>query len=323
MNRFPLQIHIPKASRLIYGCMGLGGEWNNNPISDHDHTLAHNAVNTALECGINFFDHADIYTMGKAEQAFSNVIKAEPKLRQDLIIQSKCGIRFADDDNPGRYDLSPQWIEFSVNGILERLGTEYLDILLLHRPDPLMEPDLIAEAFTRLYDSGKVRHFGVSNMNQHQIAYLHSCIEQPLIVNQLPMSLARCDFVEDGILVAMSESADTGFTPGMIDYCRKNNVQLQAWGCLDQGLFIGKDTSKEPAAVQATAKQVAEMAEDYQTSGEAIALAWLMRHPASIQPVIGTTDKDRIRACSQAMEVHLSREDWYKLYIASRGQSLP
>ncbi|GAA5215515.1 aldo/keto reductase family oxidoreductase [Corallincola platygyrae] len=323
MKTLPIQNHLPEVSRLIFGCMGLGGSWDNQPYSGQDLELAHRSVDVALDCGINFFDHADIYTLGKAEQVFGEVLKSRPGLRENIILQSKCGIRFEDDHGPKRYDLSPEWITQSVDNILSRLQTEYLDIMLLHRPDPLMEPGLIAEAFEKLQRSGKVRHFGVSNMNQHQIELLQSEIEQPLIVNQLPLSLSQNAFVEDGVLVGTGDSANVGYTPGLTEYCQRNAVQLQSWGSLAQGLFSGRDVSDQPGHIQATANLVREMAHGYQTSAEAIVLAWLMNHPAAIQPVLGTTHEGRLRACAMATEVNLSREDWYKLYVSARGNELP
>ena len=323
MNRFPLQIHIPKASRLIYGCMGLGGEWNSNPVTSEHYHQAHELIDTALEGGINFFDHADIYTMGKAEQVFGQVLKERPALRSDIIIQSKCGIRFEDAKGPGRYDLSPEWIKHSVDGILERLGTEYLDVLMMHRPDPLMEPELIADAFNELYASGKVRHFGVSNMNQHQIAYLYSCIEQPLIANQIPLSLRDNHFVEDSVLVGTEASAEVGFAQGLVDYSRKHRIQIQAWGCLAQGLYTGRHVTDEPEKVHNTIELVKTLAARYQTSPEAIVLGWLIRHPAGIQPVLGTTNIARLKGCIESERVKLSRDDWYKLYVSARGERLP
>lgn len=323
MTTLAIQQYFPNASRLVYGCMGLGGGWDTNPYQSSDVQLAHEVVDTVLESGINFFDHADIYTMGKAEQVFGEVLKTRPGLREKIILQSKCGIRFPDAQGPQRYDLSPEWIEQSVNNILARLGTDYLDILLLHRPDPLMEPELIAEVFDRLHRAGKVRHFGVSNMHQQQISLLQSAVAQPLVANQLHLSLSQADFVNEGVLVGMAESAKVGYTPGLTDYCREHNVQVQAWGSLAKGLFSGRPVADQPASVQATAILVQELAAQYQVSSEAIVLAWLMKHPANIQPVIGTTNVGRIKASAESTSVTLSREDWYRLFIATRGQNLP
>lgn len=323
MNTIPLHQHFPQASRLVFGCMGLGGSWDQQPYGQTDLDLANQAIDAALELGINVFDHADIYTMGKAEQVFGEALKSRPELRENIILQSKCGIRFEDHAGPGRYDLSADWIIESVENSLRRLQTDYLDILLLHRPDPLMVPDEIAAAFEQLRKAGKVNHFGVSNMNQHQVALLQSAMPQPLVANQLPLSLAHNDFVEDGVLVGMSDSARVGYTPGLSEHHRLHGIQLQAWGSLAQGLYSGKDLNGQPEPVRATAALVDAMAQNYQTSAEAIVLAWLLKHPAAIQPVLGTTNPARIRACAAATQVELNREDWYKLYVSARGQKLP
>jgi predicted oxidoreductase len=323
MNTIPLHQHFPQASRLVFGCMGLGGSWDQQPYGQADLDLANQAIDTALELGINLFDHADIYTMGKAEQVFGEVLKNRPQLRENIILQSKCGIRFEDEAGPGRYDLSADWIIESVNNSLRRLQTDYLDILLLHRPDPLMVPDEIAAAFEQLRKAGKVKHFGVSNMNQHQVALLQSALPDPLVANQLPLSLAHNAFVEDGVLVGIGDSASVGYTPGLTEHHRLHGIQLQAWGSLAQGLYSGRDLNGQPESVRATAELVTAMAQSHQTSAEAIVLAWLMKHPAAIQPVLGTTNPARLRACFAATQVELSREDWYKLYVSARGQSLP
>ena len=323
MKPIPFNTFLPEASRLAIGCMGLGGTWDSTPVSKDDIRLAHAFVNHSLEAGINCFDHADIYTCGKAEQVFGDVLATGSKLREAMFIQSKCGIRFADNGAPQRYDFSKEWIISSVEGSLSRLNSEYLDVLLLHRPDPLMEPEEVADAFQQLATSGKVRYFGVSNMNGHQIKLLQSYVEQPIIVNQLEMSLFHRNWVDEGITVNHSDNASIGFSSGIIEYCRLNNIQLQAWGCLSQGLFSGKDVSNESEAVKATARKVTQLADEMNVSREAIVLAWLMRHPAGIQPVIGTTNGKRILASQQAEGIKLSREQWYDLLISSRGCSLP
>ncbi len=327
MNQKPISLeqHFPGLSRLSFGCMGLGGTWDDAPIEQHHFEAALAATDAALEAGINFFDHADIYTLGKAERVFADVMKARPGLREKIFIQSKCAIRFADEAAglPGRYDFSKEYISDSVDGILKRLDIDYLDILLLHRPDPLMEPEEVAEVFDGLKDSGKVRHFGVSNMNAHQIDYLQSYLDQPLIVNQIPLNLAQLDWLDEGVLTGTPEGKDVNFAPGTLEYCRRNGVQIQSWGSLAQGLFSGRDISQESDTVKATAAYVQELAQIHGCSREAIVLAFLMRHPVGIQPVIGTINPDRVRACGEATRVELSREQWYKLYVTSRGQRLP
>lgn len=322
-NKYPLANQLSQFSPLVYGCMNLGGGWNSNALSAADIAEAHQAVDAALEAGIRIFDHADIYTHGKAEQAFGKVLAERPELRQQMSLQSKCGIRFADDDGPQRYDFSGQWLTQSVDNILRRLQIEQLDILLLHRPDPLMQPEEVAATFGQLIQSGKVKHFGVSNMQQHQIALLQSSLVDPLLVNQLELSLSHLAWLDEGTTAGSSGQPPVNFSSGTIEYCRRHKVQLQAWGSLSQGLFSGKDVSKQSAAVQATAALVARLAAEYQVSQEAIVLGWLMRHPAHIQPVIGSINPKRIAACGQASQVQLSREHWYALYLAARGQALP
>lgn len=324
MTTFPLQKYIPKASRLVAGFMGLGGSWDQTPIMEEHVTKAHKLIDTALEVGINFFDHADIYMMGKAEQVFGRVMAERPELRQQLFIQTKCGIRFADEEgNPGRYDFSKDWILSSVDRSLERLNAEYIDVLLLHRPDPLMEPEEVAEAFTALKKAGKVRHFGVSNFHVHQISYLQSHLRDPLVANQVQMGLDHRDWIEQGIMFNNEKGKHLNFTPGILEYCRLNNVQLQAWGSMAHGIYSGRSLKKQPKAVKRTAELVASLAEKYDTSLEAIVIGWLLRHPAAIQPVVGTSNAKRLRACSQALNIELSREDWYALFVSARGESVP
>ncbi len=284
------------ASRMIMGCMGFGGGWNQNPITASDIKQAHEAVDAALSIGINFFDHADIYTFGKAEIVFGQILKERKDLRESIFIQSKCGIRFEEGPGrPGRYDFSSDYISNSVDGILKRLGVECIDFLLLHRPDPLMEPEEVAEVIRELKESGKVRHFGVSNMNAAQIKLLQSYSNEPFIINQLEMSLAKLDWLETGVLVNHHERMHAHFPEDTLDYCRLENIQIQAWASLAQGLFSGRNIDGESESVRETARLVQEMAEQKQTSAEAILLAWLMRHPASIQPILGTIRPDRIQ----------------------------
>ena len=315
----PLRTHLRDASPLVYGCMALGGDWNGGPVTEADVAQAHAAIEAALDIGITLFDHADIYRRGKAEAAFGEVLRRNPGLRSKLRLQSKCGIRFAEGPDVGRYDLSAAYIEASVDGILQRLGVEQLDILLLHRPDALMEPAEIAHAFRRLQAAGKVSHFGVSNMHAGQMRWLQSALAEPLVVNQLELSLAKLDAIDAGTTF---NDPQAGARPGGIawagtlEYAQQHGVQLQAWGSLAQGRF--NDPAASPAA-----QVVHEIAETHRTTANAVLLAWLLRHPAGIQPVIGTGNPARIRACGDAARIQLSREQWYRLYVTARGQALP
>ncbi|AWB43104.1 aldo/keto reductase [Paenibacillus sp. CAA11] len=320
----PLQTRGIPASQLVLGCMGLGGDWDkSHPITQEHIKQAHEAVEAALSVGIHMFDHADIYTRGKAETVFGQVLKERPELREKIILQSKCGIRLTEsEEEPGYYDFSKEHILHSVDGSLKRLGAEYLDILLLHRPDPLVEPEEVAEALRQLKSSGKVRHFGVSNMSAGQIRLLQAACDEPFIVNQLEMSLLKTGFIDTGVTVNQGIAAHNIFPEGTLEHCRLENIQLQAWGPLAQGLFSGKPGQDQSENVQQTARLVAELAEEKGTTREAIVLAWLMKHPAHIQPVIGTVNPDRIRACGEAAKIQLSRLEWVKLYIASRGRGM-
>ncbi|WP_019423954.1 aldo/keto reductase [Paenibacillus sp. OSY-SE] len=323
MTTIPLQRSGYPVSRLVLGCMGLGGDWNSEPFAADHVKQAHEAVEAALDSGINMFDHANIYTRGKAEQVFGQVLKEQPELRERIFIQSKCGIRFAEGDVPGRYDFSEQHIITSAEGILSRLGIDYIDFLLLHRPDPLMDPDEVASAIHQLKASGKVRAFGVSNMSAGQIRLLQASCNEPFIINQLEMSLAKIGWLDTGVHVNQAAATADIFPEGTMEFCRLENIQLQAWGPLAQGIFSGRSIDDQPESIQATAKLVQHMAEEKSTTPEAIILAWLMKHPAGIQPVIGTVNPARIRACGDAVNVTLSREEWFRLYVSSRGRALP
>lgn len=315
----PLHTHLIDASPLVYGCMALGGDWGGGPLTEADIAQAHAAIEAALDIGITLFDHADIYRRGKAEAVFGEVLRRNPALRARMRLQSKCGIRFADDHHVGRFDLSAAWIEASVEGSLQRLGVDHLDLLLLHRPDALMEPAEIAQAFGRLKAAGKVSHLGVSNMHAGQMRWLQSALGEPLVVNQLELSLAKLDAIDAGTTFndpqahARPGAAAWG---GTLEYAQQHGVQLQAWGSLAQGRF--NDRNASPAA-----QAVHDIAEAHRTTPNAVLLAWLLRHPAGIQPVIGTGNADRIRACADATRLTLSRDEWYRLYVTARGQALP
>ncbi len=319
MFSLPLATHLIDVGPLVYGCMALGGDGAGGPVSEADVAHAHAAVEAALEIGIKLFDHADIYRRGKAEAVFGELLKRDAGLRGRIRLQSKCGIRFADDAHVGRFDLSAGHIERSVDGILQRLGIDYLDILLLHRPDALMEPAEIAHAFGRLKAAGKVGHLGVSNMHAGQMRWLQSALGEPLVVNQLELSLAKLDAFDAGTTFndpqAVSRPGAMGWA-GTLEYAQQHGVQIQAWGSLAQGRF--NDPAASPAA-----QAVHEIAEAHRTTTNAVLLAWLLRHPAGIQPVIGSGNPERIRACGDATRIQLSREEWYRLYVTARGQSLP
>lgn len=324
MRIMPLEKRDVTTSRLVLGCMRLGGSWDNSPIAEEDVVKMEKAIDQALSLGITMFDHADVYALGKAEEVFGKVIKARPDLREQMVIQSKCGFRFADEIGPIRYDLSKEHIIGSVNGILKRLSVEYIDVLLLHQPDPLVEPEEVAEAFHILKTSGKVRNFGVSNMNKGQMELLQAYCEQPIIVNQLEMSLLKLDWLNQGVTVNQEAGKAVNFGEGLLEHCMLKNIQIQAWSPMAKGIYSGKDVKDLSDAQINTRELVTKMAEEKGTTREAIVLGWLMRHPAKIQPVLGITNLERIKNCYDAIRQSelMNREEWFSLYVTARGNRL-
>ncbi|MGW9370122.1 aldo/keto reductase [Streptomyces xanthophaeus] len=308
--------------RVLYGCMGLGGSWDPGPYAPGDIDAAEAVVEAALDSGITAFDHADIYRHGKAEAVFGEVLARTPGLRGRITLQTKCGIRLADKDGPGRYDLRGESILRRVEESLTRLRTDAIDVLLLHRPDPLADVDDTAAALTSLHRQGLVRHFGVSNAGAAQIAGLQARLDVPLVANQLEMSLHSRDWVEAGVLLNTAGATGNGFPFGTLEHCRDHGIRLQAWGALAQGRFTGL---QQTPAERATADLLAELARRKGTTPETVLLWWLARHPAGIAPVIGTARPDRIRACRDAAlrEPDLTHEEWYELWITARGVPLP
>lgn len=303
-----------QVSRIAYGCMQLSREWDNAPITPAEISATLKLVDTALEQGINLFDHADIYARGKSELLFGEALRRNPGLRDRIVLQSKCGIRFADTPHPGmpaRYDFSRDHLLDSAEGILTRLGTDHLDILMLHRPDALMQPEEVASAFDAMRRSGKVRYFGVSNHSASQISLLQKYLDQPLVVNQIEVSLLHHYPISESILGNQQGGTYAGAT-GTLDYCREHELLVQAWSPMAGGKLSGD-----------AATLVAELARAKGTSPEAVLLAWLLKHPAPIQPIIGTTNPDRLVASCTADDVELSREEWYALLAAVRGTGVP
>ncbi|MEH7276153.1 aldo/keto reductase [Neobacillus vireti] len=271
-------------------------------------------IQAALEEGANFFDHADIYGDGTSEEIFADAIHMNSEIRENIILQSKCGIR------KGMFDFSKEHILNSVDGILKRLNTEYLDVLLLHRPDALVEPEEVAEAFDILESSGKVRHFGVSNQKPLQIQLLQKFVKQPLVANQLQLSITNANMISNGINVNMENESAIDRDGSVLDFCRLNDITIQPWSPFQYGFFEGVflGSEKYPELNQ----KIDEIAAKYEVSNTTIAIAWLLRHPAKMQPVIGTMNVDRLKDCIKASEVHLTREEWYSIYRAA-GNILP
>ncbi|MGP0584261.1 aldo/keto reductase [Paenibacillus timonensis] len=283
-------------------------------INSLDKAGAERFVQTALEEGANFFDHADIYGGGSCEEIFADAIHMNPEIREKIILQSKCGIR------QGSFDFSKEHILSSVDRILKRLNTEYLDVLLLHRPDALVEPEEVAEAFDQLHTAGKVRHFGVSNQNPMQIQLLQKYVKQPIVANQLQLSITNNTMISAGINVNMENEAAVNRDGSVLDFCRLNDITIQPWSPFQYGFFEGVFLGNEkfPELNQ----KIDEIAAKYGVTNTTIAIAWLLRHPAQMQPVIGTMNIDRLKDCIQAGEIRLTREEWYEIYRAA-GNILP
>lgn len=317
--------HTPfSATRIAYGCMNICGAWNTTPLTDQGRKTALASVRAALDAGINFFDHADIYVWGKCEDAFSSIWKEMPGLREKVIIQTKCGIRAENEPFEGaglRYDFSRQHMISSVEGSLRRLKTDYIDILLLHRPDALMEPAEVAAAFEHLCASGKVRHFGVSNFSALQIELLKRTLQQPLVVNQLELSVVHNQMINSGLL-ANQDVATPIHAEGILEYCWLNNITIQAWSPMAHGKIAKALTGQGDERMRAVAELATTLGKKKGVSMDAILIAWLLRHPAGIQPIIGTTQPDRIRDSCKADDIELTREEWYWLLSAGRGSKM-
>lgn len=305
MRTIQLGPGVMEVPAVAVGCMRI------NSLSK---TEAERFVRTSLELGANFFDHADIYGGGACEEIFAEAAGMNDDIREKLILQSKCGIR------KGMFDFSKEHILHSVDGILQRLRTDYLDILLLHRPDALVEPEEVAEAFDKLESSGKVRHFGVSNQNPMQIQLLKKYVKQPIVANQLQLSITNATMISSGINVNMENDAAVNRDGSVLDYCRLNDITIQPWSPFQygffEGVFLGSDKFPE------LNRKIDEIAANYGVSNTTIAIAWLLRHPANMQPVTGTMNIERLQDCCKAADIRLTREEWYDIYRAA-GNILP
>ena len=271
-------------------------------------------IDAALECGIDFFDHADIYGDGECEKKFGTALKRKPTLRDRIFIQSKCSIR------DGLYDFSAPYIISSVEGILSRLGTDHIDSLLLHRPDALMEPEEVQMAFSRLYGEGKVLSFGVSNFNRFQLELLQSGLSFPIMADQMQFSLAHTPMIDEGINVNTMFDGAVMRTAGTLEYCRMHRIAVQTWSPLQKGFFGGVFLGDpEYAELNGVLERLASQ---YGVSADTIAYAWLLRYPARMQVITGTMNPDRIASAARAADIGLTREEWYELYRAA-GNELP
>lgn len=290
-----------KSSAIIQGCMRI----DNLTQSEIESLIRHD-----LELGIEFFDHADIYGGGVCEEKFGKVLKEYPELRNQMVLQSKVGI--AKGDGMNYFDFSKEYIVKAVEASLQRLNTDHLDYLLLHRPDALMEPEEVAAAFDQLEQQGKVHHFGVSNQNPMQMELMKKCVKQPLKVNQMQLSVVHSGMIDEGIQVNTKFDGAVQCDGSMLNYSRIHDITLQCWSPFQygaiQGVFIDNPDYPEVNAV------LNQMAEKYGVTNSAIAIAWILRHPADMQVIVGSCNQKRMESICKACDITLQREDWYRIY---------
>lgn len=303
-----------RASRLAYGCWRIAGSWDPADVTAAGIAAGKRAVMTAFESGYTLFDHADIYCGGRSEEIFGQVLQEVPGMRDQILIATKCGVRFPDDPAPGapyRYDFSSDHIQRSCERSLKRLGVDHVDLYQLHRPDYLGDPHEVAGAFAVLLDAGKVRDFGVSNCRPSFLTALQKACPFPLVVNQIEASLAQLAPLEDGTL----------------DQCLADEITPMAWSPLGGGKLADGARrvlpSQEGYGTADLLAKLDELAARHDTTRSNIALAWLLKHPAKMVPIVGSTNPDRIKEATKSLDVPLTREEWYALLVAARGERLP
>ncbi len=298
-------------SEIIMGCMRI----NQKNVDEADHLIMN-----AYDAGINYFDHSDIYGGGRCEEIFGEIMSRHKEIRENIYIQTKCGIVHDKDGNNAAFDFSCEHILESVDTSLKRMKVDYIDALLLHRPDTLMEPEEVAKAFDILESSGKVRHFGVSNQNPGQIELLKTAVKQPLIINQMQLSIVECGMIAQGMNTNMVNKLSYMHDDGVLEYSRINNITLQAWSPFQIGFFEGTFIDNPEYAVLNETLQ--NYADKFGVSKTAVAVAWILRHPASLQVIVGTTNYKHLNQILGYDKVELSRLDWYNIYLAA-GHTLP
>ncbi len=292
-------------SQVALGCMR---------IANMTEKEVDNYINSAIEFGYNFFDHADIYGKGTCESVFGESLKRNPSLRDKIVIQTKCGIK------SGTYNFSTEHIIYSVENSLKKLNCEQIDVLILHRPDLLMQPEEVAKAFDMLEQSGKVKYFGVSNHSPMQIEILKTCVKQDVKFNQLQLSVVNASMISSGANVNV-QNADGVVRDGYVrDYCRLKGITIQPWSPLQHGFIEGPFLTNEKfSEVNGV---IREIADKYGVTDTGLAISWLLRLPEKMQVIVGSTNLERIKQIAEASDITLTREEWYKIY-RSAGYKLP
>jgi predicted oxidoreductase len=314
MQTMLLGVSSLRSSRLAYGCWRVAGTWNPAEVTAESRAAGRRAIIAAYETGYTLFDNADIYAGGEAERVLGAALKEVSGMRARVVILTKCGVRPAgtpSPTSPQRYDFSAEHIIYSCEHSLKRLGIETIDVYMLHRPDYLADPEEIGKAFSKLKTDGKVRYFGVSNFRTTLVTALQVALSMPIIVHQVEISLAKLD----------------AFTDGTLDQCLIEKITPMAWSPLAAGLIGGGATRLLPAQkVYQPEKFLSALdavAKERGVHRTTVALAWLLKHPSKIQPVVGSANPDRIREAAKADDLDLTREEWYRLLLAARGEPLP
>ena len=314
---------------LIYGCMALGGPWDRSEITAAQFDAAHTAVRAAHQAGFELFDHADIYAAGKSETVFGRILTEDPELARGIRLQTKCGIRIpgntGPEGSPVHYRLDRDTIRASLEGSLQRLGVDSVERLILHRPDPLTTLGETAQTLDDLRSEGLINSVGLSNMTLRHVAAFQQLLCTPLTAVQVQMSMAHRDFVETQVLGNQTEGTRYNFPEGLLTHCAAEQIEVQAWGAMADGVYSGRPIPEGDPSAEATSGVVDRLAQELDLSREAVVVGWLLRHPYAIRPVVGTMNPERIRACAQAPRAadQMSHEDWYELWTAARGHPLP
>jgi predicted oxidoreductase len=314
MKTIPLGVSALNCSRLAYGCWRVAGTWDPKEVTAESSAAGRRAIHAAFEAGYTLFDNADIYCRGEAEKILGEALREDPSMRERVVIATKCGIRPADAPNPGcpqRYDFSAAHIVASCEGSLQRMQLDVIDVIMLHRPDFLCDPAEVASAFSKLKNDGKVRFFGISNFRPTLVTALQVHCPMPLIVHQVEISLAKMD----------------AFTDGTLDQCLIEQITPMAWSPLASGMIGAGATRRlsHQAAypVDRFAATLESVGRKRGVAATTVALAWLLKHPAKIMPVVGSTRPERIGEAAKAADIDLTREEWYELLLAARGEPLP
>ena len=312
--------------QIAFGTASFGDQNSANSYCQDDIKEAQLALETVIELNINYIDTADIYGKGRSENIIGELIKNQKKLRDQIVLQSKCGIKFSEENQNLYYDTSKDHIICAVEQSLSRMNTDRLDFLLLHRPDPLMDPEEVSKAFEQLHFQGKVLHFGVSNFTPNQIKILKKFLTVPIVVNQIQFSLLHTVLLDAGI-EGFHETINPHGAQGTLEYCKINNIRIQAWSPLKRGVLTGNNMIQDDLILDSqlnkTKMVLYKTSKQYNTSPEALLIAWILKHPYKILPILGSTDPETLKACAAAREINLLREDWFNLYRVARNKDFP